>query len=87
VSEKRMLGRIFGPKRWRRIHNEELQEVYALVLGRSMQGEGKMPLGRPRRRWEVNIKMDFGETVYEFLDWIHLPQDMDQWQVLVNKLI
>jgi len=46
--------------------------------------EGKRPLGRPRRRWEDNIKMDLREIGWEDVDWIHLAQDRDQWRALVN---
>jgi hypothetical protein len=95
VFEKRVLRRIFGPKRdeatgdWRRLHNEELNDLssrpnivrviksrrmrwvghvarmgerrdaYRILVGRR---EGRRPLGRPRRRWEDNIKMDLQEV-------------------------
>jgi hypothetical protein len=52
----------------------EVRGAYILV-GRP---EGRRPLGRPRRRWEDNIKMDFRET--GFGDWIHLAQDRDRWR-------
>jgi hypothetical protein len=91
VFKNRVLRRVFGPKRdevkgeWRKLHNEELRDLYSLpnivrvVKSRGMRwaghvgrmGEGrdvhrvlvgkperKMPMGRPRRRWEDNIKMD-----------------------------
>ena len=91
VFENRLLRRIFGPKRdkvtgkWRKLHNEELNDLYALpnivraIISRRMRwaghvarmGEGRgvyrvlvgrferrRPLGRPRRRWEDDIKMD-----------------------------
>jgi hypothetical protein len=45
--------------------------------------EGKRPLGRPRRRWEVNITMDLRER-NECMDWIDLAEDRDQWRALVN---
>ena len=48
--------------------------------------EGKRPLGRPRHRWEDNIKMDFQEVGCRGLDWIKLAQYMDRWQALVNEL-
>ena len=56
VFENRILRRIFGPKRdengeWRRLHNEELHSLYRSPTG-------KRPLGRPRCRWEDNIRMD-----------------------------
>ena len=46
--------------------------------------EGKRPLGRPRRRWEDNIKMDLEEVGCGGMDWIELAQDRDRWWVLVN---
>jgi len=49
--------------------------------------EGKRPLGRPRRRWEDNIKMDLQEVGCGGMDWIELAQDMDRWQALVNAVM
>jgi hypothetical protein len=49
--------------------------------------EGKRPLGRPRRRWVDNIKMDLGEMGWDCMDWIDLAQDRDQWRPLVNTVI
>jgi hypothetical protein len=46
--------------------------------------EGKRPLGRPRRRWLANIKMDLREIGWYGMDWIDLAQDRDQWRALVN---
>jgi hypothetical protein len=46
--------------------------------------EGKRPLGRPRRRWEDNIKMDFQEVGWVCGDWMELAQDRDRWRALVN---
>ena len=48
--------------------------------------EEKKPLGRPRRRWEDNIKMDLQELGYGELDWIELAQDRDRWRTLVNAM-
>jgi len=95
VFENRVLRRVFGPKRdevtgeWRKLHNEELRDLYSLpnivrlVKSRKIRWaghvarvgkergvhrvlvgkpEGKRPLGRPRRRWENNIKMDLREV-------------------------
>jgi hypothetical protein len=46
--------------------------------------EGERPLGRHRRRWEDNIRMDLREVRWEGMDWIHLAQDRDQWWAVVN---
>ena len=47
--------------------------------------EGRRPLGRPRRTWENNIKMDLREVGWEGgLDWIDLAEDRDRWRALVN---
>ena len=49
--------------------------------------EGKRPLGRPRRRWEDSIKMDFQEVGCGGMDWIELAQDRDRWRALVNAVM
>jgi hypothetical protein len=46
--------------------------------------EGKRPLGRPRRRWENNIKMDLQKVGGDRGDWMELAQDKDRWQALVG---
>jgi hypothetical protein len=56
--------------------NGEGRGVYRVLVGRP---EGKRPLGRPRRRWEDNIKMDFRETGIDGANWIRLAQDRVQW--------
>jgi hypothetical protein len=48
--------------------------------------EGKRPLGRPRRRWVENIKMDLTEIRWDGMDWTDLAQDRDQWRALVNAI-
>jgi hypothetical protein len=48
--------------------------------------EGKMPLGRPRHRWEDNIKMDVQEVGCVGIDWIDLAKGRDRWRVLVNAV-
>ena len=111
VFENRVLRRICGPRRdevtgeWRRLHNEELNDlysspnilrviklrimrlaehvarmgerrgVYRVLVGKH---EGKRPLGRPRRKWEDNIKMDLQEVGCGGMDWIELAQDRDR---------
>ena len=49
--------------------------------------EGKRPLGRPRRRWENNIKMDLRDIGCGGMDWIELAQGKDRWRVLVNAVM
>jgi hypothetical protein len=55
--------------------NWEKRNAYRLLLGKA---EGKRPLGRPRRRWVNNIKMDLGEIGWGDVDWIDLAQDRDK---------
>jgi hypothetical protein len=49
--------------------------------------EGKRPLGRPRHRWEDNIKMDLGEIGIDGANWIQLAQDRVQWRAFVNMVM
>jgi hypothetical protein len=49
--------------------------------------EGKRPLGRPRCRWEDNIKIDLQDVRCGGMDWFELAQDMDRWQAVVNTLM
>jgi hypothetical protein len=53
----------------------------------SMVSEGKGPRGRRKRRWEYNIRMYLREIGWAGMDWIHLPQDRDQWRALVNTVM
>jgi len=95
---------------WRKLHNEELNDLYSLpnivrvVKSRRMRWaghmgeergvhrvlvgkpEGKRPLGRPRYRWEDNIKMDLQEVGGGHGDWMELPQDRDRWRALVGTV-
>jgi hypothetical protein len=48
---------------------------------------GKRPLGRPRRRWVDNFKMNLRETGWDGVDWIDMAQDRDQWRALVNMAL
>jgi len=59
----------------------ERRGVYRNLVGKA---EGKRPLGRHRRRWEDNIKLDLQEVGYGGIDWIELAQDRDRWRALVN---
>jgi len=119
VFENRVLRKVFGPKRdevtgeWRKLHNEELNDLYPLpnivrvvksrrmrwaghvarmgedrVVQRVLLGkpEGKRPLGRPRRRWEDNIKMDLQEVEGGRGEWMELAQDRDRWRALVGTV-
>ena len=119
VFENRVLRRVFGLKRdevtgeWRKLHNEELSDLYSLPnivrvvksrrirwaghVARMGEGRGvhrvlmgkpeeKRPLGRPRRRWEDNIKMDLREVGGGGGDWMELAQDRDRWRALVDTL-
>jgi hypothetical protein len=47
----------------------------------------RKPLGRPRRRWEDNIKMDLGEVGWRSIGWIDLAQDRDRWRAFVNGVM
>jgi len=58
--------------------------VYRVLVGKP---EGKRPLGRPRSRWEDNIKMDLLEVGCGVMDWIKLAQDRDRWWLLVNAVM
>jgi hypothetical protein len=49
--------------------------------------EGKRPLGRPRRRWKDDIKMDLQEVGCGGISWIKLAQDRDRWRALVNVVM
>jgi hypothetical protein len=119
MFENRVLRRVFGPKRdevtreWRKLHNEELDDVYSLpnivqaVKSRIMRWaghvahmgeergvhrvlvgkpEGNRPLGRPRRRWEDNIKMYIQDVGRGRGDWRELAQDRDGWRELVSTV-
>jgi hypothetical protein len=55
--------------------------VYRVLVGKP---EGKRPLGRPRYKWEDNIKMDLQEVGCRGVDWIELAQDRNRWRALVT---
>jgi len=120
VFENRVLRRVFGTKRdevtgeWRKLHNEELIDVYSLLnivrvvksrrmrwaghVARMGEGrgvhrvlvgkpEGRIPLGRPRRRWEDNIKTDVQEVGGGCADWMELAQNRERWRALVSTVM
>jgi hypothetical protein len=60
------------------------RNVYRLLVGKP---EGKRPLGRPRRRWMDNIKMDLSEIGLSVVDWIGLAQDRYRWRAVVNAVM
>jgi hypothetical protein len=62
----------------------ERRGVYRVLVGKP---EEMRPLGRPRRRWEDNIKMDLPEVGCGDMDWIELAQDKDRWWALVNAVM
>jgi hypothetical protein len=62
----------------------EKRNVYRLLVGKP---EGKRPLGRPRRRWIDNIKMDLLERGVSVVDWIGLAHDSYRWRALVNAVM
>jgi len=58
--------------------------VFRVLVGKP---EGKRPLGRPRHRWEDNIKIDLQEVGCGGMDWIELAQDRVRWRALVNAIM
>ena len=58
--------------------------MYRLLVGKP---EGRRPLGRPRRRWEDNIRMDLREVGCGRVDWMELAQDRDRWRALVSAVM
>jgi hypothetical protein len=62
----------------------EKRDAYRLLVGNS---EGKRPLGRPRRRWVDNIRMDLREVEWGDVDWICLAKDRNRWRALKNSVL
>ena len=62
----------------------ERRSVYRILVGKP---EGRRPLGRPRCRWEVNIKMDLQKVSCWSMGWVELAQDTDRWRTLVNAVM
>jgi hypothetical protein len=65
-------------------HMGEKRSAYRLLVGKP---EGKRPLGRPRRRWVNNIRMNLGEVGWGDVDWIGLAQDRNKWRAVVNSVL
>jgi hypothetical protein len=65
-------------------HMGERRGAYRALVGKP---EGRRPLGRPRRRWEDNIKMDLREVGCWGTDWVNLAQDRDRWRALVYTVM
>jgi hypothetical protein len=61
----------------------ERRGVYRVLVGKP---KGKRPLGRPRRSWEDNVRMDLQEVGCGCVDWIGLAQDRDRWRALVSEV-
>jgi hypothetical protein len=64
--------------------NEEKRNAYRILGGNP---DGKRPLGKPRRRWVYNIKMDLRDVGRDGMDWIDLAQDRDRWRAIVNAVM
>jgi hypothetical protein len=62
----------------------EKRNAYRLLVGKP---EGKRPLGRPKRSWVDNIRMDLGEVGWCDVDWICLAKDRNRWRALVNSVL
>jgi hypothetical protein len=62
----------------------EKRNAYILFVGNP---EGKRPLGRPRRRWVDNIRMDLGEVGWGDVDWNGLFKDRNRWRAVVNSVL
>jgi len=72
--------------RWARhvVRMGEKRSVYSVLVGRP---EGKKPLGRARRRWEDNIKLDVQNVGCKSMDWVDLAQNRDRWWAIVNGVM
>jgi hypothetical protein len=62
----------------------EIRNAYKIFVGKP---DGKRTLGKPRRRWENNIRMNLMETRWEGVDWMHLGQDREQWRAVLNTVM
>ena len=66
------------------VHMGEGRGVYRVLVGKP---EGRRPLGRPRRRWEDNMRTDLREVGCGCVDWMDLAQDRDRWRALVSAVM
>ena len=66
------------------VHMGEERVVYRVLVGKP---EGKRPLGRTRRRWVDNIRLDLQEVGCRYMDWIGLAQDRDGWRRLLSAVM
>jgi hypothetical protein len=64
--------------------NGEKRNANRMLVGKP---EGKRPLGRPRRKWVDNIKLDHREIGWDIVDWIDVAQDRDQWRAIANTVL
>jgi hypothetical protein len=62
----------------------EMRKAYNILVTKF---EGKTPFGRPRRRWEDNIRMHLREMWWGIVDWMHLAKEKGQWRALVNMIM
>jgi hypothetical protein len=62
----------------------EKRNAYRLLVGKL---ESKRPLGRPRRRWVDNIRIDLGDVGWDDVDWIGLAKDRNRWIAVVNSVL
>jgi hypothetical protein len=62
----------------------EMKNGYNILVGKP---EGKRPVGRTRRTWEDNIRIDLRKIGWEVVDWIHLSQNRERWRAVVNMVM
>ena len=65
----------------------DFRSIFGTVRVLVGKPEGRRPLGRPRRRWEDNIRMDLREVGCGCVDWMELAQDRDRWHALVSAVM
>jgi len=65
-------------------HMGKMTNSYKILIGKTRREE---PLGRPKHRWENNIRMDIREIGWKAVNWTHLAQDRDHWQALVDTVM